>query len=307
MKYIESYKKKIGCTNEDEVFSYLIDNLKSTITKWDYFVNWGKVFTNIENIEIELNLLNYLIGKDDVAQKFRELLKKHPSVIKIIPILVATRDKKFKILTGYNLKEFKYEDFSFAKKKEYTEEEIDLAVKFAKESGFLDIVSNKKIKNLVDYVIGVEVGLDSNGRKNRTGTMMESIVEFFVKDVCEKNGFQYLPQATSKKIKQHWDIELKVDKSSRSLDFAINTGKDLVLIETNFYGGGGSKLKSTAGEYKTMFDFWKNDGHRFVWITDGIGWEGTSRPLRETFEYTDCILNLEMVSNGLLVDFIKET
>ena len=306
MKYSEIFKKRIDCNNGEEVFKYLISTLKETITKWDYFVNWTKVFDNLKDIEIDLNILNYLIGKDNIKSEFVDLLKKYPSVERLIPILVASRESNYKILSKYGYDEFIYEDFSFKSAKNLTADEIKKIVRFASESGFLKLLSSKRIKNVVDYVIGIEVGLDSNGRKNRTGKLMESIVEFFVKDLCKRNNYECITQANSPKVKQKWNLKLTVDKSSRNIDFAVFNGKGLYLIETNFYGGGGSKLKSTAGEYKAMFDYWKKDGHKFIWVTDGLGWKSTHRPLRETFNYIDYLLNLEMVSKKVLEDIISK-
>jgi len=304
MKFIDAYKEQIDCNSSDEVFSYLIATLKDTITKWDYFVNWAKVFDNIQDIEVDLNILNYLIGKDHIESEFAKLLEKHPSIARLVPVLVASREKNFKILSKYGYEEFIYEDFSFLNKVSLNNKEIIKVVKFAKESGFLDLISSKRIKNIVDYVIGVEVGLDSNGRKNRTGKLMEDIVEFFVADICKSNNFDYIIQATASKVKDKWGLSLTVDKSSRKIDFAVFNGNSLYLIETNFYGGGGSKLKSTAGEYKTMFDYWKKDGHKFIWITDGLGWRATHLPLRETFNHIDYLLNLEMISKKILENII---
>lgn len=302
MKYSNIFKEKIGCNNSDEVFEYLINTLKKTITQWDYFVNWSKVLGNIENLEIDLNTLNYLIGKENIEEDFRRLLKRNPTIYRTIPALVACRQKDFKILTNFEKGDFVYQDYSFKHNKdnELTEEEISRAIEFAKGVGLLELLQQKKIKNCVDYLIGVEVGLDSNGRKNRGGKMMEDIVEFYVKDICERKGYEYLKEATTSKVKEKWGKVMTVDKSSRRIDFVVFNGKNLYLIETNFYAGGGSKLKATAGEYKTMFDYWKNDGHNFIWITDGYGWNTTKRSLEETFEHIDYTLNLDMVAKGLL-------
>ena len=304
MKYIQSFNNRINKTDSDEVFDFLIESLKTTITKWDYFVNWSKVIGNIEKLEVELNILNYLIGKENIVSEFKNLIVKYPDVIKTIPILIASRDKDFNILNKFGYDEFEYKKFSFKIQKEYTNEDLENAVEFATKSGFLDLLSTKRIKNIVDYVVGVEVGLDTNGRKNRTGTMMEGIVKFFIEDICNRYNFDFIEQATSTKIKELWNLDLTVDKTNRRIDFAINNGENLYLVETNFYGGVGSKLKSTAGEYKTMFDYWANDGHKFVWITDGIGWAKTKAPLEETFNHIDYILNLEMLSKKILEDII---
>jgi len=301
MEYADIFARRIEQESPDEVFQYLVATLRNTVTGWDYFVNWAKVFDNIRDIEVDLNTLNYLVGKDDIEREFVVLLDRHPQLARLIPVLIACREKQFEILTDFNSTDLIYETFDFGRPGAIAKERV---VEFARSSGFLSLLQSKRIKSLVDYVIGVEVGLDSNGRKNRGGDCMETIVELFVKDICARHQLRYMRQATSARVRRDWGLVLSVDKSSRRVDFAVNNAGHLFLIETNFYGGGGSKLKSTAGEYRTMFDFWKRDGHEFIWITDGAGWRNTQHPLRETFDHTDCVLNLAMVAKGVLEDIL---
>ena len=301
MKFLPFYKEKLGCNNEDEVFDYLIKNLKPSILLWSYFVNWAKVFENTRKIEIGLNNLNYLIGKNDFDKEFKFLVKEHPDVVKVIPSLIVRdggNSGKFNILVDYKNKKFVYENYDFTKK-DVTDEDIEKYLTFAKQSGLKDLITSQKIKNLVDYVIGVEAGLDSNGRKNRSGHSMEDIVEFFIADLCKQKGFKYLKEATAEKIKREWGFDVPVDKSSRRYDYVVNTDKELLIFETNFYGGGGSKLKSTAGEYRSLFDV-LNGKYKFIWITDGMGWISVSKPLREVFNHNDYVVNLDMIENGVL-------
>lgn len=301
MKFLDFYKEKLNCQNEDEVFDYLISNLKPSIILWSYFVNWDKVFNNTKKIEIALNNLNYLIGKKDFDNEFKFLIKENPEIAKVIPALVVrdgSNTNKFNILVDYESKKLVYEEYDFSKK-EISDKDIEKYLTFVKESGLKDLIISQKIKNLVDYMIGVEAGLDSNGRKNRGGHSMESIVEFFIKDVCENKKYSYIKEATSEKIKQEWGYDVPVDKSSRRYDFVINTGKELIIFETNFYGGGGSKLKSTAGEYRDLFNV-LNGQYKFIWITDGYGWKSTARPLRETFNHNDYVISLDMIEKGIL-------
>lgn len=299
MKYTNLFQEKLNCKNEDEVFNYLISTFKETITRWDYFVNWNKVIRNYQEIEVLLNILNTLIGKENIEQATKALLKEYPKIINIIPALLAYREKKVKLLAEY--KNFSYEEYNFAKSVD-----LDKAIQFLKETGFLELLSNKTIKSIPDYFIGVEVGLDSNGRKNRSGTAMEDIVEFFIKDICTRNHYEYIAQATAPKIKEKWGKDITVTKSSKRIDFAVNTPSRLYLIETNFYGGSGSKLKSTAGEYSDIYKQWKTDGHQFIWITDGMGWKTTQRPLRDTFDTIDYILNLDMLQKGILEELLEK-
>ena len=301
MKYLNFYKEVLGCKTDDEVFDYLVSSLKPSNTLWSYFVNWEKVLENTKKIELSLNVLNYLIGKEDFDNEFRLLLKGNPGVAQAIPALVVrdgSNTQKFKILVDYRSKKLVYEDYDFTKKK-LDNEDIEKYLVFVKETGLKKLIASRKIKNLVDYMIGVEAGLDSNARKNRGGHAMEDIVEVFVGDVCRKKGYRYLKEANALKIKAELGYTVPVDRSSRRYDFVIDNGDELFLVETNFYGGGGSKLKSTAGEYRNLFDVL--DGkYKFIWLTDGHGWKGTARPLRETFDHNDYLLTLSMLEKGVL-------
>lgn len=289
--------------NEDLLFDKITQSFKEKITRWDYFVNWEKVIVNVQFFEKELNILNYLIGKKDLEKEAFDLLRKYPESIKAIPTLLAVRESVVDVLI--DTKNFKYKNIDFFQKS-YTNEEIKGVVEFLIKTGIGKLIEEKQIRNLVDYATGVEVGLDSNGRKNRGGTLMESLVEEFVADTCQTMGIHYIAQATSKKIINQWNVEIIVDKSSRQLDFAINNNGKLFFIECNFYGGGGSKLKSTATEYIEMNRYWNKQGIEFIWITDGAGWKSTLKPLREYFDKADYLLNLEMLKEQTLIKILKQ-
>lgn len=301
MKYFSFYSDILKCENNDQVFDYLISNFKPSNMLWSYFVNWEKVFDNTKEIELSLNIFNYLIGKENFDSEFEFLVRENPAVVKIIPALIVRDGKntrKFKILVDYKNKKLVYENYDFTKRN-LTDEDLKKYLTFIKETGFKKLLMSKKIKNLVDYMIGVEAGLDSNARKNRGGHAMEEIVTVFISDLCKRKGYKHIREADAKKIKAELGYTVPVDKSSRRYDFAIDNKKELFLIETNFYGGGGSKLKSTAGEYRNLFDVLKGE-HNFIWITDGFGWKTTIRTLRETFDHNDYLFNLSMLEKGIL-------
>ncbi len=301
MKHLKFYKDILHCQTEDEVFDFILSTLKPSNTTWSYFVNWEKVAGNTKKIEVALNTLNYLIGKNEFDEEFRFLLRENPKIVSALPSL-AVRDGsnkgKFKILIDYKSKKLVYEEFDFTKEV-IISEDINKYLKFMKETGLKDLIVNKRIKNLVDYMLGVEAGLDSNGRKNRSGHIMEEIVEVFISDICQKNKYRYLKEANSKRIKTELDYDVPADKSSRRYDFVIDNGRELFIVETNFYGGGGSKLKSTAGEYRDLYRILKGK-YKFLWITDGLGWRKTSKPLRQTFDQNDYLFNLSMLEKGIL-------
>mgnify|MGYP006294970579 CR=1 FL=1 len=291
------------------MFDYFISHLRTSIKTWDYFVNWQKVNNNHSSVELELNTLNYLIGKDEnIKDEFIALIKKQPAIIKTFPILLAVRENRLEILKDYEAGDLSYLNFDFSEKNEISETEAKKIYSFFEKSGIKDLFMNKRIENFVDYVYGVEVGLDSNGRKNRGGKLMENIVEVFVNKIVKGNkALDYLPQATPKKIKAKWGFEVKFNKSARSFDFAVydSNTKKIYLIEANFYNGGGSKLKSVCGEFKSLHRDLAKQNIDFIWVTDGKGWESTKRPLEETFNNNYYVLNLNLIENGALKEILN--
>ena len=278
-------------------FNNLILTLKNSIKTWDYFVNWKKVFSNSSELEIILNKFNYLLGKQDLKGEFMKLYSSNPDIIKALPVLLAVREGDLEI---YDIQTRELEFFNFSTN--------DIAPEvwftFIEKTGLVKLFKEDGIKNLVDYAIGVEVGLDSNGRKNRGGKLMEKITESFISDFCNKNNLEYLAQANAKKINDHWGVNIIVDKSSRSFDFAVYNPENskIKLFETNFYNGGGSKLKAVCGEFRILFNELKEQNIDFIWITDGLGWHTAKRPLEETYNHNEYIFNLSMLENNILSD-----
>lgn len=305
MNFLNAYRDNLGLNNADEVFDYFISSLKPVINDLTFFVDWTKVLSNIENYKIELNILNSLCGSKDIHDDLQLLLTKYPEVVTAFPLLIGLRKKTIQILESNNSIDWKYKTYNFktppsildeSTKKDYTKLFVD--------SGLLDFIQNGKLKSILDYAYGVEVGLDTNARKNRGGHLMEELISSLLTPIAGKLGYKIMSEANEQKMKNEWNKELPVDKSSRRIDFALYNGENLVLVETNFYSGGGSKLKATAGEYLTMFDYWKSHNIEFIWITDGAGWKKTHKPLRETFDHTDYIFNLEMIKNGVIEEVL---
>jgi hypothetical protein len=276
-------------------FNNLITTFKSSIKTWDYFVNWKKVFANASDLEITLNKLNYLLGKENLKDEFTKLYSSNPDIIKALPVLLAVRENKLEVFDKVT-KNSEFFDFSG------TEKSPEKYYEFLEKSGLARLFQKDGVKNLVDYVMGVEVGLDSNGRKNRGGSLMEEIVESFIRDLCNKNGFEYLSQARATAIKSKWSVDIKVNKSERSFDFAVFNPKNkkVKLFEVNFYNGGGSKLKAVCGEFRSLHTELKEQSIDFIWVTDGLGWFTTKRPLEETYNHNDYVFNLNMLEAGIL-------
>lgn len=276
-------------------FTYLIKTLKSSIKTWEYFVNWNKVFKNSAELEIELNKLNYLLGKENLREEFDRLYRSNPDIVKALPVLLAVREGRLEVFD----KETKSSEFiDFSQKVADSE----IYFKFLEKSGLSKLFNKDGVKNLVDYVLGVEVGLDTNGRKNRSGSLMESIVGAFLYEFCKGEKLKYMPQATVKKIRAEWGVNMRVDKSARSFDFAVYNPitEKLKLFETNFYNGGGSKLKAVCGEFMKLNDNLSSQEIDLIWITDGLGWHTAKRPLEDAYDHNKYIFNLAMLEEGVL-------
>lgn len=292
--------------NYSNRLEYFIDTLSMSNKTPNYFINWEKVVRNTNEFELELNTLNYLIGKEDIINETRELFRKQPDLIRAIPSLIAERNKEIVIL---DLNEFvmTYKNLNF---KNIDKDNTDLYVDFCESIGLLDFIKNHANKSLVDYVYGVEAGLDSNGRKNRSGTNMETIVEDYVSSISGEYNLEYIPQAKASQIRTKWGKTVPTDKANRSFDLAIynKTIDKLFLIETNYYNGGGSKLKSVCGEFMNLNRLISEDENiSFIWVTDGQGWKTAINPITEAMGEINNILNLHMIfSDGLLKEILSK-
>jgi len=253
------------------MFLSLTTSFTPTIFTWGFYSDFQKIHKNAFNVKIQLGILNSLLWESSIEKKFIEIIRSYPETREILPILLAVR-WNFHLVLDSETKEVFDVSYFFDKNCYLTSEIEQGLLKFFNESWLKEIFENKKISNLNDYVFGIETGLDSNARKNRSGTMMENLVLEFVKDFCEEKEFQYKDQATAKWMKETWGVEVKSDKSARRFDFAIFTGKKVYLIETNFYGGGGSKLKAVAGEFTGLYKTLQEQDINLLWeLTDLVG------------------------------------
>jgi len=300
MKWLSSYEG-LGLKTEDQVFEHLLGSLSDAIRTWDYFVNWDKVYKNVAELEVQLNIWNYLIGKENFDEEFRSLVRRYPEIVKAIPSMVVRdgqNSQAYQVIQGEEINLF---DFSSPAN---SDEEVEKALNFVKASGLARLFGDSGIKNFVDYLIGVEAGVDSNGRKNRSGSGMESILEGKIASICDRRGWKYMEQASPEAIKQSWGVDFKTGLSSRRFDFAVLADGQVSVIEVNIYNGGGSKLKATAGEFTTLHQSLEPTPVKLIWVTDGKGWRTTARPLRDAFDKVDFVLNLSLIDAGCLEEAI---
>lgn len=262
-----------------------MSQLKETNTTLDFYCDFEKINKNVESISIKLNQLNYLIGQADMDAAIRRLWEENKNVFSILEILIAVRtsDKKKAIMADGNVKLI---NSLF--------DSVEGVIEYIHATGLDEVFKNKQIKNLVDYVFGVETGLDSNARKNRSGYLMEGQVASILKN----EGITYRQEVYSTEYP-----ELSVlGEDKKRFDFVIETSRCKYLMEVNFYSGGGSKLNEVARAYSELSPKINAvDGYEFVWITDGIGWKSAKNKLEEAFYAIPNIYNLTTID-----EFIKQ-
>lgn len=282
-------------------FNTWLSSFRYSIADFSYYIDFTKVYKNVDSIKIELNILNSLIGSKNIEADFENLIKKYPETLKCIPILLAVRE--YEIFAGEN-GDVKLYTFN---KQINTIEDYKL---FMRKTGLFDLLSNHIINNLYDYVTGVETGLDSNGRKNRGGHQMEDLVESYIQKAGFKRDVNYFKEMYVSEVSKKWNIDLSAvsnqGKMEKRWDFVVKTDNCIYLIETNFYGSGGSKLNETARSYKTIATEMKNvKGAKFVWFTDGARWKSAARNLEETFDVLDDIYSINDMQNGIMKEVFK--
>lgn len=282
-------------------FEEWLNKFRPSISGYNYYVNFDKVVKNVDKIKIELNILNALIGSKNIEQDFEAIVRKYPETLKCIPTLLAVRQNEIYAQDDdgaflYNFKEKNYN--------------IEQYKTFMQKTGLFDMISNHIVHDLVDYSLGIETGLDSNGRKNRGGHLMEDFVEKYIIKSGFKKNKTYFKEMNLSAVQKKWGIDLSPlsnnGKTVKRFDFVVKTETQIYVIETNFYASNGSKLNETARSYKMLSkeaDTIK--GCTFVWFTDGTGWTSARNNLQETFDIMENIYNIDDIEHNIMNEVFK--
>src|SRR5574344_1247345 len=277
-------------------FEDWLSKFKSSISDYSYYVDFDKIYKNVDKLKVELNILNSLIGSKNIEEEFQSILIKYPETLECIPLLLAVRSREIFVKDEMNEYLFDFKKMIYS---------IEDYINFMSKSGLFDLLQNHIINNLYDYVLGIEVGLDANGRKNRGGHLMENLVEEYIEKAGYKKDISYFKEMYLSDIEKKWNLDLSAmsgnNVSTKRFDFVIKTDNQVYVIETNFYSSGGSKLNETARSYKMLASESKKvEGVTFIWFTDGLGWLNTKKNLEETFNELDTLYSINDLENGIL-------
>lgn len=278
-------------------FNEWLSGFKESISGYPYYVDFGKVIENADSIKVPLNILNSLVGSKDIENDFRDLVSEYPQVLRCIPVLIAVRSNEILILDEGRDYRFRFDRMNHT---------VDEYVTFMRKIGLFDLISNRIVNNLYDYVLGIETGLDSNGRKNRGGHQMEDLVESHLK----RSGCEYYKEMKIEEVERRWGLDLasisNKGETVKRFDFVIHHGNMVYALEVNFYSSQGSKLNETARSYKMIAEESKDiPNFRFVWVTDGYGWKAARKNLQETFDVLDTLYDIKDLEEGALTRLME--
>lgn len=276
-------------------FNDWLNTFRKSIAGYDYYVDFSKVFANVESIRVPLHILNSLVGSRNIREDFISLVKKYPETLPCIPILLAIRSTYIRVMDDNDEMIYLFSSVKHAPER---------YAYFMEKTGLFSLLSEHIISDLTDYVTGVETGLDSNGRKNRGGHAMENLVEKYIIKAGFVKDKSYFKEMYISDIQAKFGIDMSQvsndGKTEKRFDFVVKTNNQLYVIETNFYASSGSKLNETARSYKNLANEIKNiPGVIFVWFTDGGGWKNARHNLEETFDVLDTLYNVRDLKNGI--------
>lgn len=301
------YLKQFQKDSFEDIISLFLHTTLKTNRDFKFFVDWQKVKENVDRYKIELNILNSLIGSEAFDNDLARVLTEYPQVLPVIPILIALREHQFRVVRDFMDVVVSYWEFDFSMRS-LKDDEVKACVEFFDKTGLKDFFKTLAARSIQDYVTGVEVGLDTNARKNRSGNAMELVVQPILEEIVSrrKDEFHLLFQ---KKFKHLGKLGLSVPTplKERKADFILVTKKkDVIDIEVNFYGGTGSKPQEIVDSYINRQNELREYGLHFIWITDGDGWKGQENQITKGFEKVDYLLNLHFCRQGLLESILGE-
>jgi type-2 restriction enzyme mboI len=269
-------------------FEIFMSQLQETNQTLDFFCDFEKISNNVDNIKLSLCMLNSLIGTTNLRRSVETIWERDKTAFSIMDILIAVRSNGQKKVLNSNGECVVLNRFF---------ESVDGVIEYLENTGLAYILQEGKINNLVDYVFGIETGLDSNARKNRSGHVMENMVA----RIFDDNNITYRQEVYSKE----WtDIKRVLGDDEKRFDFVVETTQKTYLIEVNFYSGGGSKLNEVARAYSDIAPKINSiPNFEFVWITDGIGWKNAKNKLQEAYNIIPNVYNLTNISK--FVNLIK--
>lgn len=300
----------------EEISSIFVDNLVETNRGFEFYVNWNNAI-DYKNLEIELNAMNVLIRNENIELKFNELAKKIPTFIATFPLLFAlSKNERQDVWSGRDKLSIVNEQldgddnyqYSFKieeLKKGLSDDEISNYYLLFKRIGLKHLFKDLLEKSVIDYVTGVLVGLDTNGRKNRGGTAFEDACEPIISKLCNCYGIDLISQKQFK-VLRNYGFRISEDVANRKADFILVKGKKVMNVEVDYFFRGGSKPEEIIDSYINRQNDLAKLNIGFTLITDGMCWDNKDKnQLKKGFRNLDNLVNYHLSKTGMLEEIIN--
>lgn len=279
-------------------FEEWLKTFTDNINNWNYYVNFNTAYKNTAAVKRQLALLNTLKGSENIEEEFKDLVKSYPECLQAIPLLLAVRENVIAITENDRRLDFNFKNMNY---------NIDLYIEFMQKTGIFDLLQSHVIGDLLDVGLGINIGLDSNARKNRGGDQMEDLVEYFIKEAGFKKDITYFKEMYLEDVEKKWGYNLSSISAdgiaTKRFDFVVkpSNSPEVYICECNCYSSSGSKLNETARSFKTISMEAKDIDHvHFIWFTDGAGWLKTKGNLKEAFVIHEDIYNIKDLKDGII-------
>ncbi len=279
-------------------FEDWLKSFTDNINNWNYYVNYNTAYENTASVKRQLALLNTLKGSANIEDEFRDLVKEYPECIKAIPLLLAVREDVIAITENDRRLDFNFRNMNY---------DVELYVEFMRKTGIFELLQSHVIGDLLDIGLGINIGLDSNARKNRGGDQMEDLVEFYIREAGFVLDISYFKEMYLHEVEEKWGYNLSSISADgvakKRFDFVVKPigSEEVYICECNCYSSSGSKLNETARSFKTISLESKDVEHvHFVWFTDGAGWLKAKGNLKETFLVQEDLYNIADLKNGII-------
>lgn len=304
---LQLYQSVLGLNTLEETIEVFHNTIIDTNRGYKFFVNWDKVKSHVEKYKVEFNILNSLIGSRNFDDELKYLLKNYPAILPVVPIMLAIREPKLKVIKDFLDGNNDIVEYEF-RKRDLSEQEIQSFIEFFSKTGLRRFFEELSTKSIQDYVTGVEVGMDTHARKNRSGDAMELALKPIIEQINSKHGnkFTILFQKKFEYLEKTYGIQVTSSIKNRKADFIIlkEDNQKIINIEVNFFSGTGSKPQEIVDAYINRQSDLKANGFHFIWVTDGDGWKGQKNQITKGFEEVNFVLNLHFVRKGLLEDIL---
>lgn len=279
-------------------FEEWLKTFTDNINGWNYYVNYNTAYKNTTAVKRQLALLNTLKGSENIEEEFKDLVTTYPECLQAVPLLLAVRENVIAITENDRRLDFNFKNLNY---------DVELYVEFMQKTGIFELLQSHIVGDLLDVGLGINIGLDSNARKNRGGDQMEDLVEFYIKQAGFVKDVTYFKELYLEDVEKKWGYDLSNisadGTSTKRFDFVVKPegSEEVYICECNCYSSSGSKLNETARSFKAISLEAKEIEHvHFVWFTDGAGWLKTKKNLKETYDVQEDIYNIADLKNGII-------